>query len=130
MANIIQEEIGKMKEGRYIIIDGDACVITKMQKSTPGKHGHAKYRVDANNIITGAKKIIVMTGHARVEVPIIEKKTAQVLSVSGNTANLMDMETYEQFDADIPAEFKGKIISGVNVVFWTILSKKIIKQVK
>lgn len=130
MAEIIQEEISKLKEGRYVIIDGAACVITNMQRSAPGKHGHAKYRVEAVDMITGNKKVIILTGHARVDVPIVEKKTAQVLNVSGDTAQLMDMESYETFEAEIPEELKGKVVAGGQVVFWTILNKKIIKQVK
>lgn len=130
MPDVVQEEIGKLKEGRYIVIDGAACVIKKMQKSAPGKHGHAKYRVDAENLLTGAKKVIMMTGHARVDVPIIDKKNAQVLSVSGSNAQIMDMETYETFDIPVPPEFKDKMTSGVTVVFWNIMGKKIIKDIK
>jgi len=58
--DVIQEEIGKLKEGRYIVIDGSACIIKRMQKSAPGKHGHAKYRVDAEDLLTGAKKVIIV----------------------------------------------------------------------
>jgi len=130
MADVTQEEISKLKPGRYVIIDGAACTLSSMQRSAPGKHGHAKYRVEAKDMITGNKKIIIMTGHSKIDVPIIEKKNAQVLSISGNTAQLMDMESYETFDADIPSELKGKIVAGATVVFWAILGKKLIKQVK
>lgn len=125
-----KEEIGKMKVGRYIVIDGVACRITGIQKSTPGKHGHAKYRVDAQDIITGSRKNIVLSGHANVDVPIIEKKPAQVLNVSGNTASVMDMETYETFDLEIPEEFQGNVAANAEVVYWDILGKKVMKEVK
>lgn len=130
MPNITQEEIGKLKEGRYIIINGAACVIKKMQRSSPGKHGHAKYRVDAEDILTGSKKVIMLTGHAKVDVPIIDKKNAQVLAVSGKNAQIMDMETYETFEIEIPSELKEKIVSGATVVYWNILGKRIIKDIR
>lgn len=128
--DIVQEEIGKMKEGRYIVIDGSACIIKKMQKSAPGKHGHAKYRVDAEDLLTGAKKVIMMTGHARVDVPIIDKLAAQVLSVSGKTAQIMDMQTYETFDIEIPDDLKDKVVAGANVIYWNIMGRKVLKGVK
>jgi len=130
MPDVTQEEIGKMKEGRYIVIDGSACVIKKMQKSAPGKHGHAKYRVDAQDLITKSKKVIMMTGHAKIDVPIIEKKNAQVLSTADITAQIMDMETYETFDIEIPDEFKDKVIAGATVVYWNIMGKRIIKDIR
>ncbi len=128
--DMIQEEIGKLKEGRYIVIDNAACIIKKMQKSAPGKHGHAKYRVDAQDIITGNKKVIMMTGHARVGVPIIDKLNAQVLSISGKIAQVMDMKTYETFDLAIPDELKDKVIDGANLVYWNIMGQKIMRAIK
>ena len=93
------KSISDLKPGRYIMMDGEACKILDMQKSAPGKHGHAKYRVSAQTLISKTKKIKVFTGHAHVQVPIIEKKEAQVLSVSSDSAQIMDMETFETFDA-------------------------------
>ena len=71
-----------------------------------------------------------MPGHDNIEVPIIEKRTAQVLSLHGDSANVMDSETYETFDLKITDEFKGQVVEGSSVLYWTILDNKIIKQVK
>jgi translation initiation factor 5A len=128
--DIVQEEIGKLKEGRYIVIDGAACIIKKMHKSAPGKHGHAKYRVDAEDLLTGNKKVIMMTGHAKVSVPIVDKNSAQVLSVSGKTAQVMDMQTYETFDLTIPDELADKVIAGAKIMYWNIMGKTIMKASK
>ena len=130
MTEIKSAEIGHLKVGSYIIMDGVACRITKMDRSSPGKHGHAKYRVEASGLLDGQKKIQVLTGHAKVEVPIIEKKNAQVLSVTGDKAQLMDMTSYETFDAPIPDELKGKVTAGGTVLYWDILGTKVIKQIK
>ncbi len=71
-----------------------------------------------------------MPGHDKVEAPIIGKKNAQVLSVSGKTANVMDMETYETFDIEIPDELKNDVHEGVEVLYWSIMGTNVIKQVK
>jgi len=72
----------------------------------------------------------MMTGHARVGVPIIDKLNAQVLSVSGKTAQIMDMQTYETFDLEIPEALDGKVIGGANIVYWNIMGRKVMKSVK
>lgn len=128
--NIKHEEVGSLKKGRYMNIDGHPCEIVSMERSAPGKHGHAKYRITGIDLITGQKRQGLYTGHDKVEVPIIEKKTAQVLSVSGDKAQIMDMESYETFETDIPDEFKGKIEPNKEVVYWNILGTKLIKQLK
>ena len=129
MATKIQS-VGSLQKGSYVILEGAACKAVDMQVSRPGKHGHAKVRLTAVGLVDEKKRIVVMPGHDSVEVPIIEKKSAQVLSIQGNIANVMDSESYETFDLSIPEELKGQVVEGVNVMYWVILSDKVLKQVK
>lgn len=124
------EEVSALKPGRYMMFDGRPCEIVSMDWSAPGKHGHAKYRVTGIDMLTGAKKMAVYTSHDKVEIPIIEKKTAQVLSVAEDKAQVMDMQTYETFELIIPTEFKEQVKPNSEVTYWEILDQKIIKQVK
>jgi len=122
--------VGTLQKGNYVIIDGSACKVTDVQVSRPGKHGHAKVRLSGVGLIDEKKRVIVMPGHDNIEVPVIDKRTAQVLSVSGATANVMDAETYETFDMAIPEELKADCVAGCNMLYWVILSEKVMKQVK
>jgi len=119
-----------LKVGGFIVFDGKACKVASIDISKTGKHGHAKARIVAVGLIDGIKIIKVFPGHNNVEVPIIEKKSAQVLSVHGDTANVMDMDNYETFDIKIPEDLQGQVTEGVQVLYWIIMNEKIIKQVK
>lgn len=128
MSEIKQVDSGSIKVGGYIIIDDMACIVKKIDRSSPGKHGHAKFRIEASGIIGGQKKIVVKSSHDKCEVPVIEKKSAQVLNVSGDSANVMDNETYETFDIKIPEELKGKVKEGQQVTYWIILNQKVMME--
>ena len=119
-----------VQKGSFIILEGAACKVVDVEISKPGKHGHSKVRVSAVGLVDDKKRIVVMPGHDNVEVPIIEKRTAQVLSVKENAANVMDSETYETFDLKIPEEFKQDVIEGASVLYWQIMNERVIKQVK
>jgi len=119
-----------VQKGSFIILEGAACKVVDVEISKPGKHGHSKVRISAVGLVDEKKRIVVMPGHDNVEVPLIEKRTAQVLSVHGDIANVMDSETYETFDLKVPEEFKGQVGGGSSVLYWTILNEKVIKQVK
>ena len=124
---------GSLKKGSYILIDGSACVVKDTQTSRPGKHGHAKVRIKAQDLITGSTKEIVKPGHDNVDVPIIKKKDGQILSMDSDNVQIMDMETFEQLEADISIadnDVKDKLESGQTVVFWLFNGKIIIKQIK
>lgn len=123
-------DVGSLKKGNYVVLEGAACIVTDTQVSRPGKHGHAKVRLTGVGIVDNKKRIVVMPGHDKLDAPVIEKKTAQVLSIAGDNANVMDNEAFETFDLRIPEELKGQVVEGVNVLYWVILNDKVMKQVQ
>ena len=122
--------VGSLQKGSYIIVDGVACRVTSTATSRPGKHGHAKVNMMAVGLIDEKKRNVVLPGHDQVEVPVIDKRTAQVLSVTGDVANVMDSESYETFDMKVDDEFKDQVVEGCQILYWNILGDKVIKQVK
>lgn len=123
-------DAGSIQKGDSIVIEGVACRVTGVQVSRPGKHGHAKCRFEAVGIIDEKKRIIVMPGHDTIDTPIIEKKVAQVLSVTGDMANVMDNLSFETFDLKIPDELKERVMDGVEIMYWDILGERVMKEVR
>jgi translation initiation factor 5A len=124
-------ELGSLKPGSLVVIDDEPCKVVSIDKSKPGKHGAAKARVVAVGIFDGVKRSIVGPVDTTVDMPIINKRTAQVISVS-DTVQLMDLETYEVFEALLPEdeELKNKLDSGVNVEYWEVLGRRKIMRVR
>ena len=130
MGDTVPKSVATLQKGNYVVIDGTACIVSDTQTSRPGKHGHAKVRIVAVGMIDGKKREVVMPGHDSVDVPIVEKRTAQVLSITGTKANVMDGETFETFDLAIPEELQGQVMEGSNILYWTILNDRVMKQIK
>ena len=122
--------VGTLRIGDTIILDNNACKITDLATSRPGKHGHAKVNLMAVGILDGKKRNTVMPGHEKVETPLIEKKNAQVLGITGNNANVMDSATYETFEMEIPEELRGQVREGMEVLYWELMGVKVMKQIK
>lgn len=125
-------DIGSLKVGRHLVIDGKPYRIVSYEKSKPGKHGSAKARIVAIDIFDGSKKSIVSPVHARTEIPIIDKRSAQVVSISGESLQLMDLETYEVFHSSMPDDLdvRKKVAQGVEVEYWSVLGRMKIMRVK
>ena len=115
------------KSGTTIILEGDAYSVKKNDVSKTGKHGASKCIIEAIGIINGQKKILAVPGHERFEVPMIDKRKGQVLSI-GEKASVMDLESFETLDMDVPEELKEEIISGSTIEYWDVEGKKIIKR--
>ena len=123
-------DISEVKEGGFIIVDDAPCRIDKITRSSSGKHGASKYRVDAIGLLDGRRRSLVAPSGETVVVPILLKKKAQVLSVAGNKTQLMDMETYEQLELDIPEDRKDEVVAGNDVDYFEIMDIKTLKQLK
>ncbi len=108
-------QAGLLKPGKYVLIDGEVCQVKTIEKSKPGKHGAAKVRVVAFNIFTHQKRGLLKGTDVEIEVPIVIKKNGQVVAVTGNVVNIMDMETYETYDA--PREEGIDVKSGDEVEY-------------
>ncbi len=117
------------KPGTTIMIDGEAYTVRSNDISKSGKHGASKCRIEAINVITGNKKVLACPGAERFEVPMIEKKKAQVLSVSDTTASVMDLESYETIDISYIPELKEKLAPEKQVEYWDIEGRKVIMRV-
>ncbi len=100
-------KVSQLKENGYVLIDDIVCRINSIDKSKPGKHGSTKARIVATGVFQNTKKGMLQPTSADAQVPIIEKGTAQIVAVMGNTLQLMDTTSYQTFNTDLPSELKG-----------------------
>ena len=124
--------VGDLKVGSYAIVDDEPCQIVSLQKSKPGKHGSAKFRCSAISLFDGSKRSFVSPVDTAIQIPIVEKKSAQVVSMGPSSVQLMDLESYEVFDVALPGDedIKSKLASGKEVEYWIILGRYKIQRVK
>ncbi|WP_406660457.1 translation initiation factor IF-5A [Methanolobus sp. ZRKC3] len=119
----VQVEVKELKEGKYVIVDDEPCSIKSISKSKPGKHGSAKARIDVIGLFDNQKRSIVSPVSDKIYVPIVERKNAQVLSISGNVAQLMDMGDFSTLELAIPDQYKDRVLEGEEVSYLTAMGK-------
>ena len=124
-------DLGSLKVGSYIIIDGEQCRIVSYDHSKPGKHGSAKARVAAMGVFDGSRHSLVSPVSANVEVPLIDKRSGQIISMAGQVLQIMDLETFEVFETSaVEDEIRDKINQGGEVEYWKVLERIKIVRVK
>lgn len=130
----------ELKVGGYIIHENEAYKILDIAHSKAGKHGGAKNRIEATSVIGHKRISIVESSSSKVDVPIIEKHTAQILTIEEKVeskgmetikkriANVMDVDSYETFDMEIPEDLPD-VKEGSKVMYWTVMGFKLMKQI-
>lgn len=100
-----QKEVRDLQEGNYVMIDDVACKINSYSTASPGKHGSAKARIEAEGVFDGQKRSLSRPVDQKVWVPIIERKQGQVVSIEGaDVAQVMDLDTYETISIKVPED--------------------------
>ena len=124
-----QAEVRTLKEGRDMNIDDEPCKIISISTSKPGKHGEAKARIEAVGIFDGGKRSVVYPVKHRVQVPMIDKRQAQIVTIMGDEVQLMDLDTYEMFQLPIPDDLKDSLTPGENIQYLIAMGRKKITRV-
>lgn len=124
-------ELGALKIGSYILLNGEPCRIVEYDKSKPGKHGAAKARIVGVGVFDNVKRSMVNPVSAQVEVPLIDKRVGQVISKTDTITQIMDSETFEVFDANmIEDEIKGKLAQGQDIEYWKVMERTKVVRIK
>ncbi len=122
--------IKKLRPGNFCVMDGEPCKVLSMTTSTSGKHGGAKARLEGVGIFDNKKRSIVKPADTEIDVPIVDKKTGQVVAITGDNAQIMDLESYETFEVPIPNELKATMTQGVEISYWILMGRKMLIGVK
>ena len=79
----------------FIMIRGRPCKVCEMSTSKPGKHGHAKIHIFGFDIFTNKKMDDICPSKESVEIPVVERKEFEVLSIDEEDGflALMDSKT-------------------------------------
>ncbi len=130
-------ELGSLKIGSYILLPvsdqptGDPCRISEYDTSKPGKHGAAKARIVGVGVFDGQKRPHVGPVSMQVHVPLIDKRTAQIISIVDSQIQVMDSESFETIDIQmIDDEVNGKLEQGQDVEYWNVMGRTKIMRIK
>jgi translation elongation factor IF5A len=96
---------GEIKKGSVTYLKDKPCKVNSISISKTGKHGHAKARIDGNDIFTGKKYIdITPTSHTCYR-PRVEQLSYTVADISEDgQLSVMTDEGEMREDLDLPPE--------------------------
>ena len=95
-------DVGELRVGGYMMIDGEPCRIVDIAKSKPGKHGSAKARIVAIGVFDGQKRQFVKPVDRGAEVPIIDKRAGQVFAINPTGVQIMDLRNLRVLRCTVP----------------------------
>ncbi|MDY6958526.1 MAG: translation initiation factor IF-5A, partial [Halobacteriota archaeon] len=74
-------------------------------------------------LFDGQKRSIVQPVNAKIDVPLVERKLGQVLSIANDTVQIMNMDDYSTMELKIPEDIKEKVKVGEDLSYLTSMGK-------
>jgi len=121
-------EASDASEGTYLMIDDEPCEVRSISMSSPGKHGSAKAKIKARGVFDDKDRHITKPGDTMMMSPDVDKKIGQVVSRDGSIAQVMDMDTYETEEMELPDDLSAG--EGDEIEYWVIDDRKLVKGLK
>lgn len=123
-----QTEASSVREGSVIKIDGEPCEVRSVSKSSPGKHGSAKIKIKARGMFDEKDRHITKPGDSVMMSPEVDKRAGQIVSRDGNIAQVMDMDSYETQEMELPEDLDAG--EGDEIKYWEVDDRVLVKGKK
>jgi len=121
-------EIKKIRPGDYIMYKDEPYRIKKNQIVVTGTHSHTKNRLDMVGLFSGKAESATFPPHERLEGVDIVRKKAQLLSRTGGSMQIMDLVSYETFDAMAQGEVAEDLTEGDEVTYIEFQGRVIVME--
>nr|AIE97892.1 translation initiation factor eIF-5A [uncultured marine thaumarchaeote KM3_03_D08] len=67
----------------------------------------------------------------QIHVPLIDKRTGQIISMTGSEIQVMDSETFETVDIQmVDEEVDGKLEQAQDIEYWNVMGRTKIMRIK
>ena len=115
--------VKELENGDYVSYNGKPCRVKSKVNVTVGTHCHTKVKLELEFIFEKRTEEIAFATHTQLEQLEIYRKKGQIIAKQGETLQVMDLVSYETFDAGCEKELYDELEVGNEVIFLDISGK-------
>lgn len=108
-------DLKKLKKGNYIIHENEACVIKEVQM-LPSENNPV-IKLELEGLFSGKHYSSHVMTSKNIQEANLARKCGTIVSKKNNNIEIMDIQTFETFKANISPELLEKAQEGDNVTF-------------
>jgi len=124
-------EVKKLRKGDYIVHKEKPYRVRSIGAKVMGSHSHTITKIDLECLLDGAKDTLTKSGHERLEDLEIVRSLGQYISpASDGRIQVMAMDNYEVFEADVLPNVVPQLKQGGNLTFVEFKGKKIVLEAR
>jgi len=109
------KDLKKLKKGKYIIHENEACVIKNLQFLN--NQNNPVIKLELEGLFSGKHYSSHILTHENIQEADLARKCGTIISKKNNKIEIMDITTFETFEANISPELLEKAKEGDNITF-------------
>lgn len=107
-----------MGKGRCIVFNNRPYRIREIKNVVVATHSHTRTKVEIEDVFTGEKKSLNLSPHDSIkEVEILRKRGQFIARTGDNLIHVMDLVSFETFDANVDNSLLQELQEGDEVTF-------------
>ena len=124
-------EVKKLRKGDYIVHKDKPYRVRNIGTKVMGSHSHTITKIELESLLDGAKDTITKSSHERLEDLEIVRRLGQYISpAGGGRVQVMAMDDYEVFEADVLPDVMPQLKQGGNLTFVEFKGRKIVLEAR
>ena len=106
-----------LEKGNYFIYNGEPVRVIRKEVVAVGTHSHTKLKFFIQGLREKGERTVTFQHSDRIEKTEIMRKQGQIISKTGNKAQVMDSISYETLDSSLAPEMAEELKEGDYVTF-------------
>lgn len=107
----------ELERGNYFIYNGEPVRVLRREVIVVGTHSHSKLKFYIQGLNEKSERTVTFHHTDKVDIVEITRKLGQVIAKTPNKIQVMDLVSYDTFDANAPSELFNELNEGDNVTF-------------
>src|SRR3989338_2920202 len=107
----------ELERGTYFIYNNEPVKVLRKEVIVVGTHSHSKLKFFIQGLNEKSERSINFHHTDKVEIVDIVRKLGQIIAKTNNKIQVMDMVSYETFDANALPNIFAELNEGDNVTF-------------
>ena len=108
-------DLKKLKKGNYIIHENEACIIKDIETLT--SKNSPVIKLELEGLFSGKHYNSHVLINQNIQEADLTRKCGTIISKKNNKLEIMDIQTFETFNADIAPELLERAQEGDNITF-------------
>lgn len=124
-------DVKRLSKGDYIVYRDMPYLVKGIGSKITGTHSHTVTKIELEGLFDKNRETITRSPHEKIEdIEIVRRLGQYIAPLKDNMVQVMSMDSYEIFDAEVLPEVMPGISDGCSVTYIEFRGERVVVEVR